>query len=103
MGEWPRARALFSLQHRARPHMPHIRIFTNKLASCASAMAHELPAMPTQMPEPKLVRPTLRPDQKIEYAAKRAAFRYAASCGPPCGITSGSFIFPERMMARMMP
>ena len=81
----------------------HIKIFTNKLASCASAMAHELPAMPTQMPEPRLVRPTLMPDQKIEYAANRAPFRYAASCGPPCGITSGSFIFPERMMARMMP
>ncbi len=66
-------------------------------------MAQELPAMPTQMPEPKLVRPTLSPDQKIEYAAKRAALRYAASCAPPCGITSGSFIFPDRMMARMMP
>ena len=39
---------------------------TNKEASCESAMAHPLPAMPTHTPLAMLVRPTLSPDQNME-------------------------------------
>ena len=78
---------------------------TNKLGSCASAMAQQLPAVPTHIPEPRFVRPTLMPDQNTAYPAKRAVFKYPASLRGSVGSTpaSGSFIFPANIIAKIIP
>jgi hypothetical protein len=92
---------------KADPKISTMRIFTKSDGSCASAMAHELPAMPTQMPLPKFVRPTDTPDQKQEYPAKRARFRYAVTAaGLKLGSDNefrGSCVLPEIMIARITP
>lgn len=46
-----------------------IKILTNKLESCASAMAHELPAMPTETPLAMFVNPTDNPALNMPYPA----------------------------------
>lgn len=48
---------------RAEAKISTIRIFTNRESSCASARAHALPAIPTEMPLAMLVNPTLHPEK----------------------------------------
>ena len=42
-----------------------MRIFTNKFGSAASASAAVEPVMPTETPQRRLQKPTVRPPQKI--------------------------------------
>jgi len=49
------------------------------------------------------VRPTLRPDQKVAKPQKRAMLMYFAKARGAVGKLSGSFIFPARIIAKIMP
>lgn len=50
----------------ALPKISTIRIFTKRLAFWASAKAAPLPTMPTQMPQKRLEKPTVRPAPNME-------------------------------------
>jgi hypothetical protein len=55
---------------RAEAKISTMRILTKSDSSCASERAHELPAIPTEIPLAIFVNPTLHPDQNTEYPAK---------------------------------
>jgi hypothetical protein len=59
--------------------------------------------MPTHTPLAMFVRPTLRPDQKVAKPQKRAMLMYFAKATGAVGKLSGSFIFPARIIAKIMP
>lgn len=50
----------------ALPKISTMRIFTKRLGFCASAKAAPLPTMPTQTPQKRLDRPTVRPAPNME-------------------------------------
>lgn len=60
--------------------------------------------MPTQMPEPRLVMPTPRPAQNIEYPANRAMRMYPSSATGSVGNPfDGRFVLFVNRIAKMTP
>lgn len=63
------------------PKISITRILTNKLGSAASEIAAVAPAIPTVMPQTRLLTPTVNPAQNTAYPVKRFSLEKAVS-GP---------------------
>jgi len=81
---------------RALPKISIIKIFTKRESFCAFASAQEAPIIPTQTPQHKFAKPTVRLEKKIPQPAKRLA----SLIGRPCG---GAVTFPENTIAMIIP
>ena len=84
---------------RALPKISTINTFTKSVEFCASANAHELPAIPTHTPLAMFVKPTPNPAVKRAYPPYiMLAFTSPVGLGMGCWPTA-----VDRIMARITP